>query len=178
MLTNEKTREQNQSNARKLVKRWFADENTTESELHIAIARLQAGFKKMLAVLNANQLVLTDHPQIRNAIPLTKDHKNLKSEAFVKEVRENLDVIYIQNSFFTNQIVMRGNRDFARILIHELSHREAGNIDYFYAHEGIKPTKNRLPFAHTMKNADSWAFFAVDAAGQLSKNELDFALRN
>lgn len=179
LVQSKASRVQATASARDLVKRWFADENTTEKDVDVAIGKLQAGFKRMVAVFNSNQLILTDQPQLRNAMPANKkDYKNLKSESFVKQSREQLNVVYIQESFFTNQIVMRGSRDYVRILIHELSHREAGNVDIFYAYDGIKPSVVRLPFVDAIKNADSWAFFAVDAAGQLSQIERDFAQRS
>lgn len=127
-------RTQKMASARNMVKRWFADANTTEQQIDIAIGKLQAGFKRMVIVLNSNKLILTDHVQLRNAAPGSKDHDHQQSEAFVRQAREGLAVIYIADRFFTNKAVINNYRD--------------------------------------------WAFFCVDAAGQLTDNERKKALRN
>ena len=176
LLKSKASREQTHDHARAIVKRWFADENTTEEQIDKAIAILQAGFKRMVTILNANQLIFTDHPQIRNAVPDTKDHDILKSEAFVNGAPENMAVIYVGQGFFKNMIVIKDKRDWVRIVIHEAAHLAvSGVIDHGYASRFIKPTAERLPFAKTITNADSWAFFAVDAAGQLTPAEQKFA---
>jgi len=170
--------EQAHVHARAIVKRWFADENTKEEQIDAAIAFLQAGFKRMLTILNANRLIFTDHPQIRNALPKTEDERNLKSESFVDGTPENMSVIYVAEKFFSNMIVIKDKRDWARIVIHEAAHLAVPDLrDHGYGSNFIKPTIKYLPFAKAIRNADSWAFFAMDAAGQLTPAEQNFALR-
>ncbi len=175
LLKSKASREQTLDYARAIVKRWFADENTTEQQIDFAIAKLQAGFKRMVTLLNANQLIFTDHPQLRNAAPGTEDERNLKSESFVNGKPENMPVMYVAERFFSNMIVIKDKRDWARIVIHEAAHLVVqGVIDHIYASNFIKPTAKRLPFADAICNADSWAFFAVDAAQQLTPSERKF----
>ncbi len=167
------TRAKAKASARDLVKRWFADVNTTEQQLDRAIGKLQTGFKRMVTLLNSNQLILTDHVQLRNSVKDTPDWDNQKSESFVRGVPERLAVIYIADNFLTNKGIIKDHRDWARILIHETAHREAGlGKDVRYAAvKSIKPTSATFSHAQAMVNADSWAFFCADAAGQLTDAE-------
>jgi hypothetical protein len=48
------------------VKRWFATSATSAEDINKTIARVLAGFKKMAASLNYNQVVVTDLPQKRS----------------------------------------------------------------------------------------------------------------
>ena len=70
------TRAKEKASARDLVKRWFADVNTTEQQIDMAISKLQTGFKRMVTLLNSNQLILTDHVQLRNSVKGSADWEN------------------------------------------------------------------------------------------------------
>lgn len=87
------TRAKEKASARDLVKRWFADVNTTAQQLDRAIGKLQTGFKRMVTIVNSNKLILTDHVQLRNSVKNTPDWDNQKSESFVRGVPERLAVI-------------------------------------------------------------------------------------
>ena len=144
--------------ARAVVSRWFADADTDEAGLDTLIGTLQPGFKKILGVLGSGRLVLTDHPQARGSTLAD-------SEAFVFTQREPLDVVYVEGAFFGSGNLLKGLKNWTRILVHELSHREQKTVDKFYAWQGIKPVVGGFPSADAIVNAESWAFFCADAAG-------------
>ncbi len=156
--------------ARAVVKRWFDDGAVTEEQLTTFIGELAAGFKKIAVKLNAGHMVLTDHPEYRG--------QSLEdSEAFVWALahREKLEVVYIEKQFFGNQNLLKGLKNWTRILVHELTHLDVGTEDKAYAWEGIKPGSG-FPFADASVNAESWAFFCADAAGALTDGDRAAAL--
>jgi hypothetical protein len=69
-------------------------------------------------------------------------------------------------------------------LVHELSHLKVFTADERYRHARDATTGNRLglrpggdpgfTMAQALNNADSWAFFAADCAGALSKRHLEW----
>ncbi|WP_338849285.1 hypothetical protein V8J88_09915 [Massilia sp. W12] len=67
---------------------------------------------------------------------------------------------------------VKGPRNFARLLIHEIAHRELKTADYKSASDGIKPTRSRLPFVKTCANSDSWAYCVMDLADMLTPLEI------
>lgn len=163
--------------AKELVKRWFADENSSDSDMTAAVTTLSAGFKKIQAVLSSGRLLLTDHPEVREATS-GENAGFWQSEAFVKGAREGMDVVYVESAFFAkNANTLTGLKNWARILVHELAHREVAAKDKFYSWQGMKPAAGTFPSADALVNADSWAFFCVDAAGELSKSERNTALQ-
>jgi Lysine-specific metallo-endopeptidase len=157
--------------ARAIVKRWFDDGAVTAKQLDAFIGEMSAGFKKIATKLNGGQLVLTDHPEYRG-------DKLENSEAFVWQLayREKLEVVYIEKAFFGSNNVLKGLNNWARILVHELTHLDVGTQDKAYAWEGIKPGGG-FPFADAKVNAESWAFFCADAAGALSESDRGTALQ-
>ncbi len=158
--------------ATKKLMKWFADEETTAEQITLAREQLRTGARKALTVLRSKKLVLTDHPQLRDAISGTQDGKLKVSEAFVFKKGDPIVTIYIQEGFFKENPVINGTRNFARIIIHEVIHREMLTHDYHYASNGIKPGKSRLPFSKAIENSDSWAFCFLDLAGQLVEFEI------
>ena len=163
--------------AQALVSRWFADTGSKPADIAAAVATLSAGFKKIQGVLGSGKLLLTDHPEVRHAT--AGDNAGFwRSEAFVKGAREGMDVVYIESAFFSKKgsNTLSGLKNWARILVHELSHREVGTVDKFYSWQGMKPDAAGFPMADALVNADSWAFFCVDAAGALTSSERNTAL--
>ncbi len=164
--------------AKAVVSRWFADANSSASDVDALVGTLSAGFKKIQAVLSSGRLLVTDHPEVRNAT--AGENKNYwRSEAFVKGAREDMDVVYIESAFFAKKgsNTLSGLKNWARILVHELTHRELGTVDKRYSWKGIRPDAGAFPAADALVNADSWAFFCVDAAGALSTSERTTALK-
>ena len=99
------------------------------------------------------------------------------SEAFVFTQREPLDVVYVEGAFFGSGNLLKGLKNWTRILVHELSHREQKTVDKFYAWQGIKPVVGGFPSADAIVNAESWAFFCADAAGALTDGDRQSALQ-
>ena len=145
-----------------ILARWFADVDTTDAQLLAAAATLNAGFKKIAGVLKSGGLILTDNPCDRGKNDLED------SEAYVWY--DTLDVVYIEKSFFGNDQMLRGLTHWTRILVHEMTHREAKTVDVpgRYAWGGIKPRAASFAHAAAITNADSWAFFCADCAGALT----------
>lgn len=160
------------------IRKWFADENTTEAEITFAKSQLRTGARKGITVLHSKKLVLTDHPQIRQAVGETKDAKLRASEAFVFQKGDPVSTIYIQGGFFKESRIINGTRNYARIIIHELMHREMHTTDHRYATKGIRPNAADLPFSNAISNSDSWAFCFMDLSGQLLDFEASLALKN
>ncbi|MCX7514326.1 M35 family metallo-endopeptidase [Frateuria hangzhouensis] len=166
-----------------LVKRWFADPATSVVDLQAYIDRLSIGLKAIIAMLNRGHFVLTDWIPLRTAS--TQDEINfLMSEAFTFPSRgEGMDTVYIERSFFTHDAggVVHGQKNWTRVLVHELTHLVCGTEDVNigrarYAHYGIGPHAG-FPGSAAIRNADSWAFFLADCAGALTDGERNHALK-
>ena len=165
------------SRGRALIERWFGDEDTDDAALATMAARLRTGFQAITNACAGGRLILTDDPTVRG------DASWEGSEAYVWPLgsAERLKVIYIEGAFFGTSNTLSGPTNWARILIHELSHSQVGTEDvvvpgdvdsrYSWHPQGIKPRKASFTSAMAMNNADSWAFFAVDAAGMLTNAE-------
>jgi hypothetical protein len=181
-LANAKSKGAGRASARGLVKRWFADPATTEADLDKFIDSLTLGFKKIISTLNKGHLIFTDWVPLRNATG--QDVKWTNAEAFTfRSKTEGLDVVYIENSFFVDHPgnVIKGPRNWTRIVLHELTHLCAGTVDVNkgnarYAWYGIGPHAG-FPGTDAVTNADSWAFFAADCVGALSDAERKTALK-
>lgn len=157
------------------IKRWFADGSTSEADLAKAISKLLSGFKKIATTMTAHKAIITEMPSLRS------DATQELTEAFVMNLsnhKERPRVIYIEKALFNNYDVsvlhdMKSN--WARVLVHECSHSDVGTEDHRYAFKGIQPGANITP-AEAAENADSWAFFAADAGGALTPNDVSRAL--
>jgi len=166
-----------------LVKRWFADPGTSVTELDAYIGRLSTGLKAMIAMLNKGHFILTDWLPLRTA-SAQDEIGFLMSEAFTFGSRsEGMDTVYIERSFFTDDAggVVHGQKNWTRVLVHELTHLVCGTDDVNigrarYAHYGIGPHAG-FPGSAAIRNADSWAFFCADCADMLTDGERNHALR-
>lgn len=168
-----------------IVKRWFADPATTTADMATYIGTLTRGVKAIIAMLGRGQFVLTDWVPLRAATEIN-DIDMLNSEAFTFRSRhEGMDVVYIERSFFGDFAgsVLRGQNNWTRILVHELSHLVCGTTDIAvnaaekrYAHYGIGLHAG-FNGSEAIRNADSWAFFCADCARVLSESERKHALR-
>lgn len=154
-----------------LVRRWFADENTTDEDIANYKTSLTQGFQRIASTVNAGKLILTDNP-------IDRGKKGEQyTEAYVWYDR--LKVVYVEAAFFDEGGTLSGLTNWARIIVHELSHKVCQTEDWDdrYAWKGIKPNQQTFPAAKAIQCADSWAYFAADCSGELTtKNRLD-ALR-
>ena len=167
--------------ARNMVKRWFAEPGLADATLDAHIATLDAGFKKLLAMLGKGHFVVTDWVPFRGSTD-ADEIKFLNSEAFTFKSRaEGMDVVYIESSFFASGgNVLSGQKNWTRIMVHELTHLVCGttdvnNGDTRYAWYGIGPHAG-YPASDCVRNAENWAFFAADCVGQLTDGERNSAL--
>jgi len=152
--------------AKKMVTRWFLDENSGEAEMEAALSKLSAGFKKITAVCSANSLVFTDYLDWR------KTRNSIYGGAVPGGEGGGFPVIYLEGAFTR----LQGNSGklwlCAETIIHEFSHHELKTQDHAYDSDGLKPHKTMLPYAKTIENADTWGYFAIDLAGYLSAADL------
>ena len=169
--------------ARALVQRWFVEPGADEAETDRVVALLARGFKDIVAALNRGRFVVTDWVPFRGAVDGVES-EFLRTEAFAFRARsEGMDVVYVESAFFRELAgnVLRGQANWTRILVHELSHLVCGTHDvndgqHRYAWSGIGPHAG-YPSAHAARNADNWAFFAADCAGALTAGQRETALR-
>ncbi|MBC7699601.1 M35 family metallo-endopeptidase [Aquabacterium sp.] len=149
-----------------LIERWFADNNSKDTDIVAAAGVLNAGLKKLSAKLKSGRLIYTDSVSERGTA------ENAGAEAFVWG--DPLDVVYIEEEFFGSQNTLSGLTNWTRIVVHELTHRELQTKDHAYEHQGINPKK--LNAAKALENADSWAWFCADCAGALHDGVVKSAL--
>ncbi|MBE0436189.1 MAG: hypothetical protein IBX56_10345 [Methylomicrobium sp.] len=158
-------------NTKKLIKRWFMDEDCGDTELNEAITKLSDGFKKIAVCCNSNTLVFTDYPDWRAR------RDKLMGGAIPGGEGGGFPIIYIEGAF-TELANRSGNLwTCARTIIHEFSHHEIKTKDHRYRHQGLKPNKASLAYAKTITNADSWACFAVDLAGYMPESDRNSFLK-
>jgi hypothetical protein len=171
------------ANARALVRRWFVEPEASEATVDRLVGTLARGFKDIVASLNRGRFVITDWVPLR-AASTGLEAEFLRTEAFAFRARsEGMDVVYVEGAFFDDVAgnVLRGQANWTRILVHELSHLVCGTHDVNdgqsrYAWAGIGPHAG-YPSGETIRNADNWAFFAGDCAGALTAGQRTTALR-
>ena len=169
--------------ARALVWRWFVQAEVGEAVVDKVVATLARGFKDIVAALNRGRFVITDWVPLRTA-STGLEAEFLRTEAFAFRSRgEGMDVVYVEGAFFDDVAgnVLRGQANWTRILVHELSHLVCGTHDVNdgqsrYAWAGIGPHAG-YPSGAAIRNADNWAFFAADCAGALTAGQRATALR-
>jgi len=160
----------------KLLKRWFADEDTTEQQLNAFSATLKAGLKKIAPKLSGGSLMITDFVPIRHSAD-PGDAGFLQANAFVWA--DTRDVVYVEPAFFVksaSNVFLKDARHWARIMVHEMTHRESKTLDKRYGWKGIRPSRASFPHGDAIVNADSWAIFVADAAGAMSASDQKRAL--
>ena len=172
---------------RKQFHRWFIPVGAPNDDARItAFARtLLPVLQAIAAGLKTGRLILTDAPHERGS-----DSGLERSEAFV--FYNDLIAIHVEKGFFSTANTLSGVTNWARILVHELSHIYARTADHAYSWQGLLPRDddalkgptdrmvNRDPqfpavralsHAQCCTNADSWAYFVADAAGALSERD-------
>ncbi|QMW21785.1 M35 family metallo-endopeptidase [Sandaracinobacteroides saxicola] len=151
---------------KKILKRWFADPDTTDEQLAAAAATINEGLKKMSATIKSSFLLMTDMPKDRS------DAGSANTNAFVFK-DEAVSVIYIERAFFGTSDTWKDLKNWTRIVVHELTHRDAKTEDHRYRHhgDGLKPNKTTFTHAKAITNADSWAIFCMDCAGKMTSSD-------
>lgn len=161
------------SRAMTLLRYWFGNAGTTDAELASFAETLRAGLRKIAAKLNGGTAVVTDFVPIRSS-PDAKDAKARGANAFVVG-SEKQDVIYIEQGFFSKgarNVFQDEASHWARIMVHEMSHREGATVDKRYGWAGVAPSTGKITPADAMVNADNWAIFVADAAGAMTATDI------
>ena len=149
-----------------LVRTWFLGADGTAQQLTQAIDTLRAGFKKVDTLCRSGKLVFSDEPGDRHG-------GGWKDWAFVYK-SEAMNVVYLQGAFL--KAGNSGNKTMCALtIIHELTHKVLNTQDHRYDYDGLKPGRD-IAFAKAIDNADSWGYFAADAAGMLSKSDRERVL--
>lgn len=108
-------------------------------------------------------------------MPISRDDPAKKNVTAFVFSNEKIDVIYVEAAFFSDKDLFKDLKNWTRIVIHELSHREVKTGDHRYCHHaaGLKPDALDTKFnaEKALANADSWAMFCMDCAGQMSSGD-------
>lgn len=151
-----------------ILRRWFADANSTDEQLVAAAQLLNDGLKKIAVRIRSTFLLFMDMPINRG------DASKANVNAFVFG-SEKIDVIYVEAAFFSDRDMFKSLKNWTRIVVHELSHREVKTKDHRYRHHsaGLKPDAGDAKFTavQALDNADSWAMFCMDCAGEMASGD-------
>jgi hypothetical protein len=159
-----------------VVKRWFADADTSDADLTNAMTTLKDGYKTIANLCSSSRLVFSDDPIDRVKVYDKKKNKvGWDDWAYVK-TSEKMDVVYIQGAFLKAGATGKIWKC-ALTIVHELSHREVKTDDIMYDYQGLKPDKAKFPHKKALKNADSWGYFATDLAGCLAETDRNSTLK-
>ncbi len=174
---------------RKLFRRWFipADMKDESTKIPTFAATLKTQLIKIADGLKKGEVILTDSPQERGSNSSLE-----QAEAFVFP-GSNVITVFVESAFFsTGGNTLTGKTNWARIIVHELTHAYAGTKDHSYSWQGLLPRDSdllkkgedarivaspgwkavrSLSYDECTTNADSWAFFIADCAGALSESD-------
>jgi len=176
-----------------LLKRWFVP--ATHANIDGAIATfapaLRRGLLKIAIGLKIGDLILLDDPAQRGT---GSDWENSEAYTFT---RNDVHAVWVEPGFWGNGNTLTGATNWARIIVHELSHNYCQTADHSYSWQGLLPRESdvfrrvnnarvavqpgfaavrTLTLDQCQNNADSWAFFCADAAGALTDRDRIAAL--
>jgi hypothetical protein len=168
-----------------LLRRWFIP--ATHADVDGAIAAfaptLRRGLLKIAIGLKVGDLILLDDPAQRGT-GSNWEH----SEAYTF-THNDIHAVWVEPGFWGNGNTLTGATNWARIVVHELTHNYCQTDDHSYSWQGLLPRESdvfrrvnnarvalqpgypavrTLTMAQCQNNADTWAFFCADAAGALS----------
>jgi len=178
-----------------LLKRWFVP--ATHGNIDGAIAAfaptLRRGLLKIAIGLKVGDLILLDDPAQRGT---GSDWENSEAYTFT---RNDIRAVWVEPGFWGGGNTLTGATNWARIIVHELSHNYCQTADHSYSWQGLLPRESdvfrrvnnarvavqpgfaavrTLTMDQCQDNADSWAFFCADAAGALTDRDRIAALGN
>ena len=156
------------------LRTWFGNASTTDEDLRNFAATLKSGLKKIAGKLNGGTAIVTDWVPLRGATT-AKDLETRQSNAFVVGAADALDVIYIEDGFFgpnSRNVFQSNAKHWARIMVHEMTHREVATVDKRYGWAGVGCAAGKITPADARVNADNWAIFVADAAGVMDAGEI------
>ncbi len=176
-----------------LLRRWFIP--ATHANVDAAIgdfaSTLRRGLLKISIGLKIGDLILLDDPAQRGTGSTWE-----QSEAYTF-TRNDIHAVWVEPGFWGNGNTLTGATNWARIIVHELSHNYCQTADHSYSWQGLLPRESdvfrrvnnarvalqpgfaavrTLTMDQCQNNADSWAFFCADAAGALTDRDRIAAL--
>ncbi len=171
-----------------LLRRWFIP--ATHADVDGAIASfattLHRGLLKIAIGLKIGDLIVLDDPAQRGSGSSWE-----QSEAYTFTSRD-IHAVWVEPGFWGNGNTLTGATNWARIIVHELTHNYCQTADHSYSWQGLLPRESdvfrrvnnarvalqpgfaavrTLTMAQCQSNADSWAFFCADAAGALTDGD-------
>ncbi len=151
------------------IQRWFHEQGASENDVAATAALLGEGFKKIHACCNSSSIIFSDRPHLRTSGAWDNVYASVNSA-------DVMPVIYIFQVFLNT-----GKRNAlggipklwlcALTVIHELTHKLVNTEDIRYDDDGLKPGAS-FTTEQARKNADTWAYFAADMVGALTKGTL------
>jgi hypothetical protein len=173
---------------RKLFRRWFVPAGTSDETTKITdlATTMRPHLQRIANGLKTGEMILTDAPHERGSGSSLEN-----SEAFVF-TDNDLITVHVEGTFFSNNNTLTGKTNWARILVHELTHAYAKTKDHAYSWQGLLPRDTdvlkkgidariaavpgwkavrTLSLDECKENADTWAFFIADCAGALSATD-------
>lgn len=173
---------------RKLFRRWFVPAGTADESAKIerTASSMLPQLQKIASGLKTGEVILTDSPQERGSNSSLE-----QSEAFVF-TENDLIAVHVESTFFNGGNTLSGKTNWARIIVHELTHAYAKTKDHSYSWQGLLPRDTdvlkkgidarlvvnpgwkavrTLTMDQCIENADSWAFFIADCGGALTDSD-------
>ena len=178
-----------------LLQRWFipAGHPDVDGAVATLATTLRRGLLKIAIGLKIGDLIVLDDPAQRGTGSSWE-----QSEAYTF-TNHDIHAIWVEPGFWGNGNTLTGATNWARIIVHELTHNYCQTADHSYSWQGLLPRESdvfrrvnnarvalqpgfaavrTLTMAQCLTNADSWAFFCADAAGALGERDRIAALGN
>lgn len=155
-----------QAPERDIVRHWFAGDRATDGQVDRIIPRLSRGYGDILRTISGDQVIFGDDP-------FNRGEGNV-SASVCKE--DTLPIINIQEHMFTRTFKRCSSQVYwGMTVVHELSHAVLKTKDHCYDHQQLEVTP-LFSSNKALNNADSWAYFAAEAANMLSAGHIAWAL--
>ena len=146
------------------VVKWFADPTVPKAIVDMMITTLQRGYTQLRNRIDENRLIYVDKPTKRT---------DVGTVAFVHPT-EAMRSIYIHRAFFAAPPPELRQQTYQAVtILHELSHRVLKTDDHKYDHERLG-VRASFHIGQAIDNADTWAYFAADCAGEINGGQGDW----
>lgn len=176
-----------------LLRRWFVPATHPDPDQAVAnfAPVLRRGLLKIAIGLKVGDLIILDDPEQRGTNSSWE-----RSEAYTFSGGD-LHAVWVEPGFWGGNNTLTGATNWARIIVHELTHNYCQTQDHSYSWQGLLPRETdvlrggnnarlakqpgfkavrSLSMVKCLTNADSWAFFCADAAGALTEHDRIAAL--
>ena len=176
-----------------LLTRWFVPATNANPDAAIAalVPTLRRGLLNISIGLKVGDLIILDDPSQRGTNSTWE-----QSEAYTFPSGD-IHAVWVEPGFWGGGNTLTGATNWARIIVHELTHNYCQTEDHSYSWQGLLPRESdvfrrvnnarvaldadfpavrTLTMDQCLTNADSWAFFCADAAGALTDRDRIAAL--